>query len=75
MVMREEILNYQEAREDCHQLGLELITTHTEEEGEEGRGLVELQQRASCQEAQGWWVVDSSQSGGDHSLLRCVSFY
>ena len=74
LVLRQEILNYQEAREHCHNLGLELISLDTEEEVEEVRGLVELQQRSGCEEAQGWWVVDNSQSGGHHSLLRFVQF-
>ena len=72
LVLSQEILNYQEAREHCHNLGLELISLDTEEEVEEVRGLVELQQRSGCEEAQGWWVVDNSQPGGHHSLLRFV---
>ena len=75
LVLEQEVLNYQEARDHCHNMGLELITLDTEEDVEEVRRLVELQQRSGCGESQGWWVEDLTQSDGHHSLLRFVSVF
>ena len=47
LLVRREVLNYQEARDHCRQEGLQLITVDRAEEGEEMRRLVEFQVR--CQ--------------------------
>ena len=76
LVMGREILDYQAASEHCQQEGLELISVDTEEEVEEVRALVELQLGSGCGESQGWWVLDKTQSEGQHhSLLRLISVF
>ena len=72
LLMAQEVMDYQEARDHCQEQGLDLVTVNTEEEVEEVRRLVEYQERSDCETIEGWWVVNNSPA--DHSLWRSVSF-
>ena len=69
LLMAQELMTSQSARDYCHQQGLELLTVKSRAELEDVRRLVDYQARSHCEDSEGWWVLDISTAAG-HSLPR-----